>query len=414
MISQQINYIGVQSAQSAQVSFGGHVNSTGALSNVTSGLIGSRTPAAQNGGSWAHTGVELTGSMSNLLGSKPNAAEPATQQASGYESTWGQALKDRADQEFINRSPLDVHAEDYEPQDGSYEAMLAYAEDWTNRGIDMYLGENGPWAHYLTPEQTSNGAMNFSASRVFADAASYEGLFGQESKFSYYPSCTIQGCNPPILGLDGSVSTTYTATSILTTDVTNYYPDYTGMLNSIKSGAYKAPEGTSVPGFNEVANPYEAVHAMDFPEMEIGYQYDSQVDLTDPNNVTNKQLAAFYPELFGDGVLQLSSDNGSKSAVAASSDLGYSDLLAQYNDMIVNGPAGMAGDYLSVFNELADASVEQLQSPDSFTGPTVAMSTSELVQKYNNEMTDGVLSLDEMRAMYDKAFSSRINTTYMA
>lgn len=125
MISQQINNIGVQSAQSAQVSFGGHVNSTGALSNVTSGLIGSRTPSAQNGGSWAHTGVELTGSMSNLLGSKPNAAEPATQQASGYESTWGQALKDRADQEFINRSPLDVHAEDYEPQDGSYEAMLA-------------------------------------------------------------------------------------------------------------------------------------------------------------------------------------------------------------------------------------------------------------------------------------------------
>ena len=48
-------------------------------------------------------------------------------------------------------------------------------------------------------------------------------------------------------------------------------------------------------------------------------------------------------------------------------------------------------------------------------GQATAISTNELIAKYNSQMTDGILGLDEMKSMYDKAFASgNMNTLYMA
>ena len=131
----------------------------------------------------------------------------------------------------------------------------------------------------------------------------------------------------------------------------------------------------------------------------------SSLDSKDSFSVFTDNSIAYegLTSLYQNGTIADGTKLSDNSAVVPEFD--YSEYMQQVQNMYGQGYDSMISDYMSACG-LNDApsispdvmSVQNLQS--------TAMSTNELVVKYNSEMTDGILSLSELKAMYEKALSA--------
>lgn len=389
MISQQVNNsVNIQSVQSAQVSGGANVSATKALSGVTKGLIGSVSASSVSGSS---AGVEATGSVSNLLGSSSTSQSEAT---FTRPAQMQQQLQERNEAAFSLKDPQGAANYSIELKGDNYESISEYASAWTKKAANAALAGTSVTANGQDP--TAVRSMTDFAMTPEAATQYYKDVIGIKT-YGSMPSQNVQTCAPSCfqdgsllasmdkwnaqvrtnLASKNTLSSTLTGSKNSTSGLTSYFQNTTPSVSDQKNA------------FND-------------------YRYSSMLsslDSKDSFSVFTDNSIAYegLTSLYQNGTIADGTKLSDNSAVVPEFD--YSEYMQQVQNMYGQGYDSMISDYMSACG-LNDApgispdvmSVQNLQS--------AAMSTNELVVKYNSEMTDGILSLSELKAMYEKALSA--------
>ena len=389
MISQQVNNsVNVQSVRSAQVSGGASVSATKALSGVTNGLVGSVSATSSSGSS---AGVEATGSVSNLLGSSSTS-----QSESAFFTTaqMQQQLQERSDAAFNLKDPQGAANYPIELKGDNYDSISDYASAWTKKAANAALAGTSATANGQDPT-----AVRSLADCVMTPEAAtqyYRDVIGIKT-YGSMPSQNVQSCAPSCLQ-DGSLLASmdkWNAQVRNNLASKNTLPSSLTGSKSSTSGLTSYFQNTT-PSVSDKKNALDDSHSSTLSS--LGFK-DTLYVFND-NSIAYEGLTSLYQN----GTIAEGTKLSDNSALVPEFD--YSEYMQQVQDMYGQGYDSMISDYVSAcgLNDAPSISpdivaVQNLQS--------TAMSTNELTVKYNSEMTDGILSLSELKAMYEKAFSAK-------
>lgn len=407
------NIFSTQSAQSAQVTFSGNTGSAQALSNVGSGLVGNSKPMAGSGAAARNSDVKAAGSVSNLLGNKETSKSGVMSREKFAE------IRTEADE----RAPFNMT----DPQgcagysidrDGSYSSMVKYSTDWTNRAARYSLGGDSTAlgnGSVFAAIDTSSFVMTPSQA-----AANYQSMTGTNAIFN--PAESVQSFIPQNF-TDGTLSAQLTASNrtalnnVLGNLYSNTSIDAGTKLTQTKmptipfaASSLTSPASSSgMTSYFQNTAPTGSTGAFDASaltdeftritnnSMAMGDTFSSDFSFDKLNSMAYENLQQLYAP-------QTSAASGSsaKSAVAS---FDYSNYMQSVQGMYSEGYADMAKDYAAACGLSGNITEnEGLTAMNNLQN--TAISTDQLVTKYNYEQTDGILSLSELKAMYDKAFSS--------
>lgn len=397
MISQQVNNsVNVQSIQSAQVSRGTNVSSTQALSGLTKGLIGSEAASSVSGSS---AGVEAAGSVSNLLGPSPSISQ--TEAILDAFSQQQQQLQERVEAAFSFEDPQNVKNH-VKIKDGDYGAISDYASAWIQKAVSGF-SDGTP----ATNGQDLATTFNLKDLAMTPEEVTqyYRDVIGIKT-YGYMPSQNIQTCAPSFLQNDSILANIERLDAQIRSNLTSK-----GSLSANLTGSKNSTNGlTSY--FQNVAPSVSSQK-----NASAGYDYSSMLSSLGSKDsfsvFTDKSIAyADLTSLYQNGTIASGTKLSDNSALVPEFD--YSEYMQQVQDMYSQGYDSMISDYMSACG-LSDSSSISSDTVAVQSLQTTAMSTSELVNKYNSEMTDGILSLSELQAMYEKALSANgVGATLLA
>ncbi|MGM9992378.1 MAG: hypothetical protein ACI376_05970 [Candidatus Bruticola sp.] len=355
MISQQVNNgISIQSLQSGQVSFQGKTGVTQALSGISKGLVGAESASASTGSN-SSASLEATSSVSNLLGVNSSDTASSTDNIT-------RANENRQANSF---NPLDPEGNANRDIDGSFSGISDYSRDWLESVFSVYRDENSGQSVALQNYLNSCNSVlsDFVPTKVDLFSQQYQNLTGIKPGNGFDPSVSSQSC--PMCG---------------------------SSLSNSKPG--------SVAYFQSTAPTFSNVEMFLPPAGSFGSKniVNGDLDVFGANSIAYEGLASLYQNSF----TNINNQSGGVSESIPGFDA--SAYMQQIQDMYGEGYTSMASDYMEACG-LSSISTDDINAYMQEVR-TAAMSTSQLVEKYNAQMTDGILSDSELQAMYEKAVSA--------
>lgn len=385
MISQQVNNsVNIQSVQSAQVSGGTNIRATKALGGVTRGLIGVETSVTSGSGSAA--GLQTTGNVSNLLGTNQGESSIATSKPVQ------QMLQERNEAAFDLKDPLSAANYHVEIKGDNYNSISDYASNWNKKAASAALAGTSVTANGQDP----TAMRNMTDLMMTPDQATqyYRDVIGIKT-YGSNPSKNVQ-VSAPNCFQDGSFAASMDKWHSQVRDnlsSKNSLPSFYTNNATASKGLTSYFQNTT-PSVSEHKNVFSDYNSM-LTSLESKNSFTAFTD----NSIAYEGLAALYQN----GTIADTTKLSDNSAVVPEFD--YSTYMQQVQDLYGQGYDSMLADCMTACGGMATPSI----SPDVMAVQnlqTTAMSTNELVVKYNDQMTDGILSLSELKAMYDKAFSA--------
>lgn len=430
MISQQVNNNFAVQTNSAQVSFVGNPTPTRELASISSGLTGSSSTSASS--SSAQAGVEVAGGLAGALG-QPREGVDREAVAQSYKSNLERTeeLREAQAEEAFRQQMADPSlAAGYSiSNEGRFEDIAAYSQKWTERITNYTLGstlEGGQGDYY-------QNFQNISVQDFVMDPQQAQNYYQQLTGYSaaFNPADSVQSCAPSFF-TDGSMQSRMTEWN-------------NQVLQNLQNGQlYQMPsfvtEGVEMPNLNTMGTnsafrntmpnlgwSEEQPYFKTPDEFSQGYDFDTQAfgeDLAALNERYADNLQNMYPAmgdlyntsaydnltaLYQKGSVSADTKVDDQSQVIPEFDMqAYAQSLQGYYSQAY---ADLAADYASALSTdiTENPGLRQIESTQS-----TAMSTSQLVAKYNMQQTDGLVSLDELKAMYEKAFAVEGASAYMA
>ncbi|MGM9998243.1 MAG: hypothetical protein ACI38Q_02425 [Candidatus Bruticola sp.] len=355
MISQQVNNgVSIQSLQSGLVSFHGRTGVYRALSGISKGLVGAESASA-SAGSNSSASLEATGSVSNLLGTNSSNASSSADNLT------------RANENRLNNSfnPLDPEGNANREIDCSFSAISDYSRDWTESLLSVYRDENSSNSATLQNYLNSCSSVygDFVPTQAGQFSQYYQNLTGAKPGCGFDPGAYSQSCPTCGSSLSGSKpgSVSY----------------FQSTLPSLNNTEMSLPPAGSIGSKNGLGDDF---------------------DIFGTNSIAYEGLASLYQNDF------VNFDNQSFGLTDSVPSFDTSAYMQQIQEMYSEGYASMASDYMAACGLDSNSTYDinsYLQDAQ-----TTAMSTSQLIEKYNSQMTDGILSSSELQAMYEKAVSA--------
>lgn len=388
MISQQVNNsVNVQSVQSAQFSGGTRVGATKALSGVTRGLIGSEVTSS---GSSSGVGVEAAGSVSNLLGASSASQSEATL---ATPAQMQQQLQERNDAAFDLKDPQAAANYSIELKGDNYDSISDYASAWTKKFANKALAGTSVTANGQDP--TAVRSLTDFVMTPESATQYYRDVIGIKT-YGSIPSRNFQTCAPSCFRDGSLLASMDTWNAQVRSSLASRNGSF-GSLTGIKtSSGLTSYFQRTTPSLSDQKNVFSDYS---YSSMLSSLNSKGNFSVFTDNSIAYEGLTSLYQS----GTIANGTKLSDNSAVVPEFD--YSKYLQQVQDMYGQGYDSMLSDYMAACGLNDSPSI----SPDVIAVQNLqstAMSTNELVVKYNSEMTDGILSLSELQAMYEKALSA--------
>ncbi|MBQ7501429.1 hypothetical protein IJT93_01755 [bacterium] len=399
MISEQVNNnIRVQVPQGSFVNGGGSIGSAQSLSNISRGLIGGKASQAFGvfGGAKAAQ-AEVAGGLTGLLGCRESLEN--------FNAQSSRNLNDKTET-FTWTDPdksVNWHIGDH-----GIDELSDYGKDFMHNMVGYtYGGDTASAFRGTSADHPAFVTDSLPLTSEFRDkfnipANSSSNLFPEDiskamsNAMTFDPSAFTQACAP---------SNFATPASTGVGGMENYFN--TSAMNYFSTP--KPNEDSAVTLLHSYQGAIDDMGASVYSQRDsIMSQRDPLMSLVqDGNSLAYSDLANLY------------NLNGVGTETFQVPDLNIDSYLEQTYQS--NLAALRQPD--AIENYFSDAGTQQgFENLGNFVnmttgnmGQATAISTNELIAKYNSQMTDGILGLDEMKSMYDKAFASgNMNTLYMA
>lgn len=374
MISQQINNFDVQAMNASQMSFTGATNSVRSLSNIGQGLIGSGS--AQVGGSGSGSEVaeaNVAGTVSNVLGGETSGTKE-------QEETSNLVGQDGVNRDLYDPEKAAGHLVSGEAKPTE---LAEYAEKWVG--------------------QFTNYGANDEALRQFSNLGVTPNDTNMSSFNNFYQDFVGSNPNSPMGNNSIVLEAGYqNVLSINYSNGTVAYPNLTaGAANSMKNGA------TAVANAIKQNNQYSSTIRNNVTTAYTQTMGQAHQELNDINST--------YSQIYSDNSLAYQNFNNLYQYDATTqsiTDIDYqapefdfSPYMEQLNTLGSMGHTAQASDLELLFNNYSAANTNLVSSMSNYE-QSVAMSTSDLINKYNAQATDGIMSANEIQAQYDKGFTN--------
>lgn len=410
MISEQINNsMKVQVPQGSFINGGIGVGSAQSLSNISKGLIGGNSNNTVGGlGSSKAAQAEVAGGLSGLLGCREESY------SLNRVLTGGDRILKNESEKFTWTNPADgvnKHIGDH-----GVDELNDYGKDFLHNMVGYSLGGD------------------YAASFVGTDAA-HPTFATDPIPFTNEFRNTVNLPKSPDLGAAFPEDISKAMSNAMTFDPSAF-------TQTCAPSNFATPASTGVGGMENYFN----TSAMSYFSTPKPNEDSAVTLLNSYQGAINDMGTSIYSQR--DSIMAqrdplLSQRDPLMSLVQDGNSLAYSDLADLYN---LNGvgtetfkvPDLNVDSYLeqtyasnlaalrqpdAIENYFSDAGTKQgMENLGKFVnmttgnmGQATAISTDELISKYNSQMTDGILNLNEMKSMYDKAFASgNMNNLYMA
>ena len=409
MISEQINNsMKVQVPQGSFINGGMGVGSAQSLSNISKGLIGGNSNSIFGGlGSSKTAQAEMAGGLSGLLG---NCGESFSM---NRVLTGGDRILKNESEKFTWTNPADAvngHIGDH-----GVDELSDYGKDFLHNMVGYsfggdyaasFTGTDAAHPSFVTDtipftnefRNTVNMPQTYSGGNAFPEDITK----AMSDAMTFDPSAFTQTCAPSNFATPASTGVGGME-NYFNTSAINYFStpkpnedsavtllnSYQGAINDMGTSIYSQRD--SIMSQNPLASQRDPLMSLVQDGNSLAYS-----DLADLYNLNGVGTESFQvPDLNIDSYLEQTY----QSNLAA---LRQPDAIENY---FSDAGTQQGMENLGKFVNMTTGNM----------GQATAISTDELISKYNSQMTDGILNLNEMKSMYDKAFASgNMNNLYMA